>query len=65
MLSWTTLVQYDNVTDTIGINSRVRWIIEPGSELFVVLNQGLIARRGRIERGVTEPRIKLSWTFRF
>jgi hypothetical protein len=65
MLSWTTLVQYDNVTDTIGINSRVRWIIRPGSELFVVLNQGLIVDHSRIRRGETEPRIKLSWTFRF
>jgi len=65
MLSWTTLVQYDNVTDTIGINSRVRWIIVPGSELFVVLNQGLNVDDGRIRRGETEGKIKLSWTFRF
>ena len=65
MLSWTTFAQYDNQTDTIGINSRVRWIIAPGSDLFVVLNQGLILDDGRLRRGVTEPRIKLSWTFRF
>ena len=64
-LSWTTLVQYDNVSDTIGINSRVRWIVVPGSDLFLVLNQGLILDDGRLRRGVTEPRIKLSWTFRF
>jgi hypothetical protein len=65
MLSWTTLVQYDNMTDSICINSRVRWIIEPGSEPFVVLNQGLNVEGGRIRRGETEARIKLSWTFRF
>lgn len=64
-ISWTTLVQYDNISDQIGINSRFRWIIEPGSELFVVLNQGLVVDDGHIERGATEPRIKLGWTLRF
>lgn len=64
-ISWTTLVQYDSVSDQIGINSRLRWIVVPGSELFVVLNQGLLVENGGVRRGRTEPRIKLSWTFRF
>ena len=65
MISWTTLAQYDNVSDRIGINSRLRWIIVPGSDLFVVLNQGLLIEDGDVHRGLTEPRIKLGWTFRF
>ena len=64
-ISWTTLTQYDNVSDEIGINSRLRWIIVPGSDLFIVLNQGLSVEDGRLHRGVTEPRVKLGWTFRF
>ena len=63
-ISWNTFIQYDSVSDQIGINSRIRWIIVPGSELFVVLNQGLDVADG-LRRGRTEPRIKLNWTFRF
>ncbi len=64
-LSWNTFAQYDNLTDTIGINSRVRWIIVPGREFFVVFNQDLLADGWTITRGRTEPVVKLVWTFRF
>ncbi|NQZ96653.1 MAG: carbohydrate binding family 9 domain-containing protein [Myxococcales bacterium] len=63
-ISWQTLVQYDNVSNSIGINSRFRWIIQDGRELFLVLNQGLDVEDG-VQRGRTEPLVKLSWTFRF
>jgi hypothetical protein len=64
-LSWNTFAQYDNLTDTIGINSRVRWIIVPGSEFFVVFNQDLLTDGWSVTRGRTEPVAKLVWTFRF
>jgi hypothetical protein len=64
-LSWNTFAQYDNLNDTIGINSRVRWIIVPGSEFFLVFNQDLLADDWDISRGRTEPVAKLAWTFRF
>jgi len=40
-LSWVNIVQYDNATRTVGINSRVHWIPEAGRELFIVLNHNL------------------------
>jgi hypothetical protein len=40
-LSWVNLIQYDNDTDTTGINSRLHWIPEAGRELFIVLNHNL------------------------
>jgi hypothetical protein len=40
-LSWSTLLQYDNVSEALGINSRVHWIPEAGKQVFVVLNYGL------------------------
>jgi hypothetical protein len=64
-VSWSTLVQYDNATDSIGINSIFRWIIEDGREVFVVLNQGVDIIDGELKRGVTQPLIKVAWTFRF
>lgn len=39
-LAWTNTVQYDNVSDNVGINSKIRWEYQPGSDLFVVFNQG-------------------------
>ena len=63
-ISWVTLVQYDSVTDSIGANSRFRWIIEDGRELFLVLNQGLDTRDD-VRATRTAPLAKLQWTVRF
>ncbi len=64
-VSWNTFAQYDSVSDTIGVNTRLRWIIEPGREFFLVLNQGVVIEGDDWKRGETEPRAKLGWTFRF
>lgn len=78
-LTWSNLIQYDDVSKSVGINSRVRWIIDPGNELFLVLNRSFIdedddEENGRVRgRGVggvdptteTEIAAKLVWTFRF
>lgn len=64
-ISWNTLVQYDNVSKQMGINSRFRWIIEPGREFFFVVNQGFLVNRDRFTSLGTEVTIKLGWTFRF
>ena len=64
-ISWSTLAQYDNVSESLGINSRFRWIIEPGQELFVVINQGFFVDNFRFRSEVTELAAKLGWTFRF
>ena len=31
-------VQFDNQSDTVGVNSRLNWIFSPGRELFLVVN---------------------------
>ena len=41
--SWVNLVQYDNVSGSAGINSRLRWSPRAGQDLFVVLNHGFTA----------------------
>ncbi|MEM9176423.1 MAG: carbohydrate binding family 9 domain-containing protein [Myxococcota bacterium] len=63
-ISWVTLVQYDNVTDQVGVNSRFRWIIEDGREVFFVLNQGLDTRDD-VRATRTAPLAKVQWTFWF
>ena len=39
-LSWANLLQYDTESRLLGVQSRFRWIIRPGSDLFLVLNRG-------------------------
>lgn len=64
-LKWGTLVQYDNLSDDLGFNSRLRWIINPGSEFFFVVNQNVLVDDGNFQRRVSEATVKLGHTFRF
>ena len=40
-LSWVNLIQYDNVSHTVGVNSRLHWIPQAGREAFLVLNHNV------------------------
>ena len=64
-VSWVTFAQYDNVNDTVGINSRFRWIVSDGREFFIVLNQAVLAEGSDLRAGATEPLVQAIWTFRF
>jgi hypothetical protein len=63
-ISLLTLIQFDNVSDTLGFNSRLRWILEEGREVFLVVNQGADTQ-GAIRATQTELVAKVQWTFRF
>lgn len=41
-LFWTTLFQYSNQEDNLGINSRLQWRFAPLSDLFLVYNDNYI-----------------------
>ena len=67
----TTQIQYDDVTELLGLFTRIRWIVTPGSEVFFVythnwrraLGGGLDRRElVTISRGAT---LKASYTYRF
>jgi hypothetical protein len=66
-LSWTNLIQYDNVSETIGINSRLHWIPRAGREGYLVLNHNLqdLDRDNSFHSSFSETTIKYSYTFRF
>jgi hypothetical protein len=72
-VSWDTVVQYDNISDSTGMNSRLRWEIDPGNELFLVFNQGFNAQvrddgsldESRLRSTSSELIGKIEWTFRF
>jgi hypothetical protein len=66
-LSWVTLVQYDNFSETIGINSRIHWIPQAGREAFIVLNHGLqdFDRDNSFESETADFTLKFNYTYRF
>jgi hypothetical protein len=64
-ISWTNVVQYDNVTDSMGLNSIFRWEIQPGREFFVVMNYDWLEIDGTFRSLHRDLGVKVRWTFRF
>ncbi len=67
-LSISNLVQFDNESKNLGWQSRVRWIIRPGNEVFLVFNQGWSQdERGGFNFRSAGARLagKFQYTFRF
>jgi hypothetical protein len=64
-LSWYNFAQYDNQTETIGLQSRFQWIIKPGKEIFLTFNSPVIDPLERFNPEVYEARIKVKYTIRF
>ena len=64
-LSLSTRVQFDTVSDELGLNSRIRWMVNPSSDVYLVFNQGYRRFDDRFDRTLTEGVVKAGWTFRF
>ena len=65
-IALTNFVQYDTDSRNLGWQSRLRWIMTPGNEFFIVLNQGWQRDElDRFESAQTRFRVKLNYTFRF
>ncbi len=65
-ISLANLVQYNSQSRSIGLQSRLRWILRPGTELWVVLNDNYIENQfDRFASAQTSLRIKFDHTFRF
>jgi hypothetical protein len=67
--SWVNLLQYDNVSRTIGVNSRLHWVPQAGREAFLVLNHNLrdnpLEPDNDFHTSFSEFTVKYSYTFRF
>ena len=66
-LSWVNLVQYDNISETIGINMRLNWIPEAGQEFFFVVNHNMqdLDLDNRFHTSASTVTAKFSYTFRY
>ena len=61
------LLQYDNASEEVGINTRLQWIPEAGQEGFIVLNYALEDRdKDNIFRSASaDLSIKFKYTLRY
>lgn len=59
------LGQYDNLSETLGINCRLKWIMQPGDEFFLVINQGYDTDRAGLRPLANETSCKGAWTYRY
>lgn len=66
-LSWVNLLQYDNNSEMLGINSRLHWIPQAGREMFIVLNHNLEDpdRDNRFQSAFADLSLKVNYTLRF
>jgi hypothetical protein len=69
LLAVSNLIQYDNQSNNLSWQSRLRWTIRPGSDFFFVVNQGWIQedpadRRLRFKAQDNQVSTKVQYTFR-
>ena len=66
-ISWANRIQYDNVSEGIGVNSRLRWIPRAGQEGFLVLNWGMVDldKDNDFTSINADLSLKFNYTFRF
>lgn len=66
-LYWVSLVQYDNLSEEIGVNTRIQWVPRAGQEGFIVLNYNLQDqdKNNSFEAASSDLSVKFKYTFRF
>ena len=64
-LTWGAVAQYDNLSQYVSFNSRVRWTWQPGNDVFFVVNQGWAYDMARFTRLGRDVILKVGATFRF
>ena len=43
-LSIVNLIQYENVSNTLGFNARLRWNLQSGQDIWFVLSHGMLMK---------------------
>jgi hypothetical protein len=64
-LSFSNLIQYDNRSRNLGWQSRMRWTLQPGSDLFLAFNQGWIQEEERDTRRFRTEDSRVSAKFQY
>lgn len=65
--SWSNYLQYDNVSESVGFNSRLNWVPTPGQQGYLVLNYGAQDRDkdNNFTSTTSDLSLKFTYTFRY
>jgi len=64
-VTFSTRVQFDNLSELLGINNRFRWTIKPGTDIFLVYNHGWLNQEDRFITRDSKATLKATYTHRF
>ena len=66
-LSWVNLIQYDNVSEVAGFNTRLLWIPKAGREIYFVINHNVedFDRDNQFHSSSVDATAKVNYTVRF
>jgi hypothetical protein len=64
-LSLASYVQYDTDTDSIGVNTRLRWTFSPTGDLFIVYNHNVRDLLDRWQLDSNQLLVKLHYALRY
>lgn len=64
--AWLNVLQYDNVSGRLGVNSRLRWLPGEGQSMYFVVNYDWREDPfGNFRPNIAETTLKLNYTFRY
>ena len=64
-LSISSYVQYDTDSDSVGVNTRLRWTFRPAGDLFVVYNHNMRELLQRWQLDSNQLLVKFQYAFRY
>jgi hypothetical protein len=66
-LYWISLLQYDNISENMGLNTRLQWIPEAGQEALIVLNYNMqdVDKDNTFHSALSDLSIRFRYTFRY
>ena len=64
-LSFSSYVQYDTDSSSIGVNTRLRWTLRPVADLFVVYNHNLKSIEDRWQQQSNQLIVKMQYAWRW
>ena len=59
------LGQYDNISESLGANFRIKWTHRPGTDFYFVINQGYDLSDDAFRPTAGELSVKGNWTWRY
>jgi len=64
-LSWTNTLQFDNVSDNLGFNSRLHWNPRAGQDVYLVFNHNFVDSEDGFRSTASDLTLKANYLFRF